>query len=555
MRSRSGSILVPVFLFLTFAFLYAIWLPHSYSGDDLQQAAAIAEQSTGIVFYHPEGGRLYEPGLTDVPDPASMQIAVNPRYLLERPTMVGAARLWHALSGQNDVLGPILALRILAGSLGIVFFYLGVQRLWNSVSIALIAATGLGITLTYWVYSTHVDQSITMVAMVCIAFYMLVRYSQTRQLRDKLLVIGFLSVATFYNFTAVFTTAAFALGTAALERQWTGSSLPQLIQRAVGFGLIYAAVVLGAILLAVALLAGPERLADSTYWSGVLFAGKPEYNIALVQDVLRGVLALGKSLVVFPGVSGSLQAFWDSAGTGERVLLLTYYGVVLTFMSLAVLLLYLARRGHGRPVFSWLWVTLGLTFVFHTLFNLFWDPGFIKYWLLPLWAWWLAVAAMLASASSQQKNWVRVLRFGTAAFVTAIFTLNFVFVFLPESRPESNPWVEIAQEVGRETSPNSLFISLSHPLDFHITYFAHRNLLSIGLLTYAGRGAEIDEVLGLQVARHLADDGEVYVISDQHDTLAAIAERLNQISGPIETEAVWSYPHQVTIYRVIFPGT
>lgn len=516
--------------------LYLIWRPYVYSGDDLQQTMVIQEHVSGQVYYHPAGGRLYEPGLTErVHEARSMP--VNPRYLLEVPTSIVVARIADGLGWQGSVITPVLIFRAVVGSLGVLFLFLALYELRCSGTAALLGSLGLGLTATYWTYSSHVDQSINMVALVALAFYLLVRLSRRGVTTRGMIVLAFVLVlASFYNFTAVLTVFAFGLAVAFMQPQLTPA---QRARRLVVFLAVYGVTALVMIVLAVALFVSPSSVTDINYWREVLFAGKPEYNIQILQDTLRAILGLAKSQVVYPGVPGSLQEYWDSVSTSARLALLAYYGVILAVMAVPLVYFLVRWRKQER----WLLILLPVWLALHAVFNWFWDPGFIKYWLLPLMVIWIAFALFLHDV--RPTHWYRPALALTTALLVFTFVMNLTTQFLPGSREENVPWISMAETLGEESQPNDLFISVGgHPLDFHIAYFSRRNIVSTGLVAYAGE--DDIGVVEEQISRHRADSGSVYLYSAEGG-VNVLAEAVGVEPDQIET--AWTFPN-LTIYRV-----
>jgi hypothetical protein len=540
-------IISALFVFIFTTAVYVIWTPYVYSGDDLQQTIVIQQLITGIPYYHPTGGRLYEPGLTESANPAMQRLPINPRYLLEIPTSALVAKIWDIAGWQGGVITPVITYRSIVGGLGVLCLFLALYTLRGNVVIALIGSLGLALTSSYWTYSTHVDQSINMVALICLAFYVLVRQSKSgMKIGGKIGLAAILVFASFYNFTAVLTTLAFGLAVAFTR---PNDTLIGRIKQFISFFVIYGVIAAAIILMAVAILVSPAAITNADYWRSVLFAGKPEYGIELFRDTFRAVLGFAKSQVIYPGVPGSLQAYWDSVDNGARLLVGVFYGIVLMAMAIPVAVLALGRR-HLPSAERWLWVLLPSWFVLHAVFNWFWDPGFIKYWLIPLVVAWIVIALSLDHAHKTMPRAYRFALAGTVAFIVFTVAMNFTTQFLPESRRADNEWLTIAESLS-ETQPNALFISTGHPLDFYIAYFSHRDIISTGLINYdTGDNLEtLQSILTEQVSRHLADGGEVYLYSDKPDALEGVTLAMD--SSDVELELAWEYPN-LTIYKAIF---
>jgi hypothetical protein len=228
--------------------------------------------------------------------------------------------------------------------------------------------------------------------------------------------------------------------------------------------------------------------------------------------------------------------------------------LVVAFFSAAGLLLALLpgllilRRRHLRHGESWLWALLALLLLVYAAYNYWRDPGFMKYWLVPVFALWLLIALALAQVEATLKRLYRPLMSGTVAFVLLSFLLNFATAFYPVSRSEDNPWLQIATTLRAETADNALFISDSHPLDYYMMYFGQRNQISADLAQWSAGGQTDAYVLFLvqrHIAQHRQDSGTVYIYSGRD--VAALATRLE--IAPEKLVVAWEFP-TLTIYRV-----
>lgn len=534
--------------------VYRLWLPNEFSGDDLQYTMVIQKAALGDFFYHPAGGQAYVPQdqvafLKHSPHAPS----INPRYLLEWPTSTLAARLWSVFGWQGSSIVPIQAIRMIVGALGLVLFFLAVDQLISNHLLTLVATIGVGISDAYWIYSTHMDQSINMLALLCLAFYLFVRQSKTgTTLRKQMILAAVLAFASFYNFTAAVSAFAFAIGIGMLHPDAKWSSKFMAFIR---FGLMYAIIVVVVIAGSIILFVSPASLTSGDYWRSVTFSGKPEYNIAVFADAVRAVLGLAKSQILFPGISNSFQDFFDSASTVTRAALVIYYVVVVVIMALPFVWLIIRRQklGDKRKVVAFLVIWLAA----HSLFNWFWDPGFNKYWLVPLVCIWAVAAIALDHLQTLGNRLYRPALWGAVAFIVISFILNLSTQFLPQANPANNPWLNIAQEVGKESQPADLFVSTApesqgHPLDFYLDYFGRRDVLSSGLITYevAGDTSVAPQRLEPRMAAHLSDGGKIYVygVDDltPDDRQAFLAH-----FGSSTLKAVWTFP-ELTIYEVVF---
>jgi hypothetical protein len=113
-----------------------------------------------------------------------------------------------------------------------------------------------------------------------------------------------------------------------------------------------------------------------------------------------------------------------------------------------------------------------------------------------------------------------------------------------------NPWLVSAHELRDKVgSPDALFISPGHPLDFYIAYFTRRDIVSVNLIRY-GTNGNVDELqrrITERAAQYRAIGAPVYVYgleslsADQRRDLAKL------VSGHLRV--TWQHD-DLTIYQV-----
>ncbi len=441
-------------------------------------------------------------------------------------------------------------LRVIVGALGLLFFFLAVRTLTGNGWLAGLSSAGLAVTVSYWTYSTRMDQSINMVALLCVAFYLLVRSKQNGTIgswRANLPLLAVLVLAAFYNFTGVLTAAVFGVAIA-----WArpGEALKVRLVRLLSFGALYAGliVVLGAA--GLALLISPARLFDQEYWKTATFAGHPEYGVELA-DTFRAVIGFAKSLVSFPGLdpTGSLSSFWDAASSGSKVVLLAFYALALAVMVLPFVVFFYRRKLDSRRQWARLLVTGWL--VVYSLFNLWWDPGYTKYWLIPLVCLWAAIALALQKIRLEFNRLYRPALGLAALLIVVTFGFNYTTQFLPNSNKSNNASLTASVQLGQKTDPGALFISTGQPVDFYMVYFAQRDVVSIELIKYSANGdsSVTNQILADHIKQHRAAGKPVYVYGLETLTPAERADLLAQIGGATDPKLAFSFP-DLKVYQV-----
>ncbi len=538
-------LILAIVVFAVTTGLYLFLPQYFYVGDDIQAAMSIEHGVTGHYFFHPAGSQIYAPSIPNDPDRA---IQINTRYYLEYPISVLVGRLWQALGWEGNVVTPILVLRALAGGLGVLFVYLAICETGCDPRLAALASLGFGVSAAYWTYSTRIYQTITMGTALALVLYLLIRYSKAGKRigwGGKVALATVLWFATLSNITAIFSFLPIGLAIAFLHPD---QKLAAKIKEFVLFSVVCGVLGIFIILFIVLNPAAPES-ANPFTWQDAPEAVGTAYGIDFLKDAFRAVLGFARSIVLLPGGPNSLasmQAYWDSIDGVGKALLVAFNGVVLAFTALPVVALLLQwRKLQNR----WLWVTLIIWFVVYAGFNWYWEPGAVKYWITPVMCWWVAVALIL----NHFKNAPRYRTFFSvaSAFVIAVFVINFAVQFLPEGQSDNDTSISISEAIGTASNPNDLFVSDRMDLDFYITYFADRNVISIDLINEATGSEDVAvNILKEQLELHRADNGQIYIYAKDSADLLSLAQFVG-LENEGQLEPTWEFP-SLTIYRAVY---
>jgi hypothetical protein len=510
--------------------LFGLFVPRLYTADDLQYASVVDTAVTGAIVYHPAGGPPF-------PAPRLRpRIVVNPRYALDWPTSIGAVRLARAL-GWHDEVGAIITTRVLAGAAAVALFFASLLLLVK-LPIAAVVAALLACSLVFWTYSTHMDETMGMVAFTCAALFFLSRRFVAGHSRRDVLVPALLGVASLYNFTAAVTAlaATYAFAT-------TGRSP---LREAARFAAAYIATAFVGVLASIAAAGDASHIVRGSYWKSNLFVGHPEYGFHPLSDAFSVGADFVRAIAAYPPVNGTttLRHYFDTAAWGARAGALAFYGLVAA-LALAPLVVLIRRRavldGLRRPVaFALVWLAFALVFAW------WWDPTYIKYFVLPVLSWSLLLALALAALARRDSPWFPRAMALCAAGVGALFLLNLSTIFWPQSR-DRNEW-HAAADVLRASPRNALFVSAGkHPLDFYIAYFARRDVVSFGLARYAANGAKATGVVRQHVREHTRAGGPVYVYGLRSVPRQTRRQVLALLPGKLG-RPVWRFGG-VTVYR------
>jgi hypothetical protein len=543
------------FIFGLMTLIYLAWPNQFYGGDAIQFAVDIESDANGTKYFHPSGERLYDPNFL-VPNPSSSNQTLNVRYFLEYPITTLLYKLCLSLGYSGSVIVPLIIFRAIVGGLTTFFFFLAILELRHSPLIAAVVSMGLGLTSAYWTFSTDLYQSIDSVLFIALAFYVLVRLGRQGQagIRGKIILASVLAFATLFNILGILSFAPFALAVSFLK---PNQKLVQRLREFIIFGGIYGVVII--LVVGITYLIIPQRTGQVSLFSWSDSSGtvsQEVFDVEPILDIARAVLGFGQAQVMFPGITvrdfQGFRRFWDTSEMSGKIAVMLFYGVIYINFALPVLTLFIRRRKLQTGE-NWLWLMLPLWFFSYAVFNWFWLPSNVHYWMIPLMCWWIVVALWLSHIKDTLPRWYRPALGTVGAFVVVSFIFNFTTQFLPQNQ-QPNPWMEIADSIG-ETPSNSLYISDGHPLDFYIAYFAHRNIVSTQTIDMQSNDdfERAQVIVSKQVQLHRADDGAVYVYSQNPDALEGLAELLG-LQDKQQLEIAWSYP-DLTIYKANFPAT
>jgi hypothetical protein len=482
--------------------------PCDFRGDDFQYALQIANAVDDRVSFHPAGIRLLDPatgnaesGGTPLPWP------INPRYILDWPTSAGFVRLARGLGATADILHLVALTRMIAGALTLGVMFLALVVATGDRGLAAMCIAGLGSSLVFWSYATHVDQSMSSALMIALAFLALAASVRGGPPQAGLLVALAVAsaVGVLYNLTVVLSVMVFA---ATATWHWFLHGHAHAGRDVRGGGRA-SRLATWATLLGCAALLG---FAISGRLGETLFLGRPEYQVS-PSDIPKALIGFAKSQVSLPGMGESFRDYWATQGPPQRLAAAGLYGLFLAGWVALFCLAWLVRAVPHRT--STLLACTTAWFGLTSLFALFWDPGFVKYWLVPMLAGWSLAALVVSRTSSLGGPWRLALRLAVSAVVAAQVALNTVAVVRPAATCPS-PWRACA-EAARATWPRtSLVLTPGHRADFSLVYFADLNVLAPRLIHYAG--ASLEETgarVATHVERHLAAGGPIYVLPDE----------------------------------------
>ncbi len=541
---------------LVFVILFAIYMlfPTQFHGGDALQAAIVVQRDAkGDHFYHPVGSAPYDPAyLASTTPPGSTQ-EMNSRYFLDYPMLTLASRIFALVGYSGNVILPIITYRSLVGALAAVFVFLSMWELTRTRWLALLVSLGLGLTASYWTFSTDIYQSITMGMLVAAAFYILIRLAKSEKRVDivGLVILGLvLAFSVLHNIMSVMALPAFGLAVLLIQ---PGSTMSQCFQRAVAFAAGFGLVTVAGFAL-VTLIVSPVAMGQSNplSWSDDSGGSVNISEFDPAEDAFRAVIGFGKSQVMYPGVVvrdyQAVRKFWDVASSIQKATFVGFFGLVWIVYAIPVIILFWRRRSLPAQ-YRWLWVLLPLLFLAYAAFNWWWLPSDVHYWLVPLFAWWTALG--LAIYLLKDTRWFRPAIIFAVSLIVISFVLNLLTQIWPESRNE-NPWYAAAETLRQESQSNALFITDGHTIDFYIAYFTRRDIVATAIVNEQSQNdtAVLNQTLSDKVTAHRADEGEVYIYTADPANLDVLAQSIG-LSGQDQLEAAWTFA-DLTIYRAMF---
>ena len=365
----------------------------------------------------------------------------------------------------------ILVLRALAGAFGLAAFYLAARAAACSRFAAGLASSGLGLSLGYWLSSTHAEQAVNGVAASAIAVYAAIRMLNGDGRTCALaLLLSSLVVATIVNLTNIML-AVGLIGLTADRRQGAW----QFVRTVAIRGSVYGGTVAICLVLAVSLVAAPETRADARFWLGVPSSGQHLSAAGLVGEATQAAIALAMSLVHFPAVGNSFDAAWHAAGEIQRGMLVAWGAIALAIVADPLIVVYFARSRLHRYRGALL-IGLG-TFLASSVVAWSYAQTHGQFWVQPLLGWWLvtAIACTGAATANRRTLWNGAL----AGIVTICGVTNLAWQFWPSSDVNQHVWRTVAEEL-TASQPDALFVSAGHAADPYVTYYGRRETLTIG---------------------------------------------------------------------------
>ncbi|MCK4657150.1 MAG: DUF2723 domain-containing protein [candidate division Zixibacteria bacterium] len=391
-------------------------------------------------------------------------------------------KLVHSIVGFVDSdIRSVHSLQILNsifGALGVGVFFLAAFRISRSIRLSILAALGLGFSLSYWFWSTNATSYPGCIFFLIVTLYLLIKLTETSGRRRYLLLcllIGLThALANFFWLTALLAAPAIVLG---IIVGYRGATIIGRIKAAITYSASLLLFLVIPLLVAGFATGRVDSLSGFPAWLTVASYGIPP-DLSLL-NLSKGIIGFSSSVFRIIELGPAIkQAVWGVPYVIENNLRL--YVEMVVFVLLWVFLIAVAfylvryRKEVFRSKTRMAWV-LAFWAIPPALFGLIWLGSDTERWLSVLLVLWLLIlfiaihAARFLSAAR-----AKAIEIALWAFVAVIFAHNLVFAVIPDHDPDNNQYMQSAQYLNSRMSGSDLILLWGHDHVFtadHLTYF------------------------------------------------------------------------------------
>jgi hypothetical protein len=428
-----------------------------------------------------------------------------PHHILYRPLGYLLCKLLRLVGYDGLIILPLQALSAFFGALGVGVFFTILRRLTDSNGVSLLVTAGYAFSYGYWIHSEDVYYIIPATFFVLLAFRLLVSRPERRSGLSLFLLAFSSALAILFWQTNVFFVPVVALGLV-LGRQSVRK------RRDLVRYLLFLAVTVGTVYLSIgAVVVGCRSLGDFVAWLTTYSTRLPMWGVLDPGRVKDAALTLIATFIPL------------KAGLGLRSLSRGEFipHKLLPQFSLGAMILLFSLWG-GWAIRNWgkLWNrharTLSLVSVWivpYVLFNTWWDPYEVKWWIIPTTPMWTALALVMVEftnrATTRRANMV----VGSiVALVIIIGLANFsAVVWARHAAP--NPEMDIALWVGSRMSKGDLLVAADWGWSEYVPYFAQRDVLN--LTSVSAQEQDVQKVLRVldeEMARRWGHGARVFFV-------------------------------------------
>jgi hypothetical protein len=452
--ARRSTLLLAAFLLTTIVLsLYLSLLSSRFNGDGLGYAKIVEDADSLRLF------------------------SISAR-LLFCPT----GKLVHTIVGfvDSDVrsVHSLQILNSIFGALGVGVFFLTAFRISRSIRLSVLAALGLGFSLSYWFWSTNATSYPGCIFFLILTLYLLLNLMETSDRRRYFLLcllIGLThALANFFWLTALLASPAIVLG---IIIGYRGATAVNRIKAAITYCISLLLFLFVPLLIAGLATGRVGSIGDFPAWLTAASYGIPP-ELSLL-NLSRGIIGFSSSVLRIIELGPAMkQAVWGVPYVIESNLRL--YVEMVVFVLLWVFLIAVAfylvwyRKEVFRSKARAAWV-LALWAIPPALFGLIWLGSDTERWLsiLPV-VWLLILFTAVRAARFLSATRARAIEIALWVFVAIVFAHNLVFAIIPDHDPDNSQYMQSAQYLNSEMNGGDLIFLWGHDHVFtadHLTYF------------------------------------------------------------------------------------
>jgi hypothetical protein len=428
-----------------------------------------------------------------------------PRRILYRPV---GYMFWQLLRLGGYEGRPLMPLQVMSatfGALGIGVFFLVLRCLTKDDSISALITGGYAFSYGYWVHSEDVYYIIPATFFVLAAFYLVVSMFE-KGYRTKRLVLLTLNSALAVCFwqTDILFVLAIVLGL--VQSNW---SIRDRMRRVLGY-LFLLSVILGGLYLGVGYFIGECRsVKDFVSWVTTYSTALPMWGVFELGRLKDSAITAVATVVPLHYGFGLRSLLQGKIVSGKLISLASLVSLVLLGLCWGGWAIK-NRRSFWERCSPWLSVFL-VWLVPYALFNTWWDPYEVKWWIVPTITFWITLAFILTKVEEVWNTHMSRLAITLTGVALGIIALaNFTVATLPHhASPDED--LEKALAFGSFMEPEDLLVSAAWDWTLYVPYFSHRNVLN--LIAVSAEGGKAQEALNQKIASCHQQSGRVFLVN------------------------------------------
>jgi hypothetical protein len=376
-------------------------------------------------------------------------------------------------------LAIIQQINLIAGTLSIIFLYKIIKLLTDSLFKIVTAILSVIFTFVWWRYSQGLEAYIISYLLIFISYAIFLKQVKTGEYKIKSIIFSgviWTIAILLHQIHIMMVVPLFILFLIAIKKELKNAKYYILL-----FSITSLLVILS--------YAG-TYLYLKTYY----IPDSPDIFHWMTYYAHRNVW--GNLTISTPvrGISGFLRAFslmsplrnWSITGVFNYKVLLSIIGNGLLFFLLFYLVINAIiniKRIFKNPllVFIFIW------FILYSVFNLWWEPEYYKFWVLVIPP--LLILLFYLLDFEKTRNRIIVL-----LFITILFSLNFIYEFLPKSNLNSIPEFQMCEILNNTKTNEEDIIYCREYINGYYKYYFDKKIInqSLIILKYHNKPEEND---------------------------------------------------------------